>query len=208
MHSGATVLRPPWVWGAGDSNNLAALLRAHERKQLFAIDGGHHQIETVHVCNLVYAAQLAAREDAARGQVYFVTDDEPIGHQAFTGALLQAAGMVPEPRSMPHWLARLLCVWDGWRGYRLGMTPEAVSYMSQTKTFSDAKIRQQLGYRGQVTRAAGLRDLAAWVAYVGGADVVRRGRRRGEHRVLIDKTLEYLGDAGSVAGERRVNCAA
>ena len=192
MHPGATVLRPPWIWGAGDTNNLAAVLRAHHHGQLYTIRQGQHLIETVHVQNLIHAAVLASRQDAARGQVYFVTDDQPIPHRDFCQQLLQSCGLRPSISSMPYPLAWMLCRVDRAAGYRLGMTRSALSYMSRTKTFSDAKIRTELGYTAQVSRAAGLEDLRRWAEHVGGAEQIRIGRRRGTHRALIAQTQAHL----------------
>ena len=192
MHPGATVLRPPWIWGAGDTNNLAAVLRAHHRRQLYAIREGRHLIETVHVQNLIHAAVLASQQDAARGQVYFVTDDQPIPHRRFCQQLLQGCGLQPSISSMSYPLAWMLCRVDQVAGYRLGMTRSALSYMSRTKTFSDAKIRAELGYTEQVSRAEGLEDLRRWAEHVGGAEQIRIGRRRGAHRALIEQTQAYL----------------
>ena len=192
MHPGATVLRPPWIWGAGDTNNLAALLRAHDRGQLYAINNGKHQIETLHVRNLVHAAVTASQRPASRGRIYFVTDDQPIEHKRFCQDLLQHSGRNTAIPSMPGVVAKVLSVLDQAVGYRLGFTRSALSYMSKTKTFSDARIRSDIGYTAQVSRSEGLAELQCWIEHIGGSEPVRCGRRRGANAALINPTLAYL----------------
>lgn len=75
--------------GAGDTNHLAAVLRAQSRGQLYAIGQGQNLIETVHVRNLIHAAQ----QDAARGRVYFVTDDSPLIHTRFCEHPMESCGV-------------------------------------------------------------------------------------------------------------------
>jgi len=192
LHPGATVMRPPWTWGAGDTNNLAALLRAHQNGQLRMAGDGLNLVETVHVQNVVNACILAARDDAARGQVYFVTDDEPLPYKHFCQQLLQSCALPPTIKTMPQSIARLLAKVDGLAGNPLGMTRSAISYMSRTKTFSDAKIRAHLGYAPETDRADGLADLRRWVDHVGGPAQIGVGRRRGANSDLMERTCDYL----------------
>lgn len=77
-------------------------------------------------------------------------------------------------------------------GHKLGMTRSALSYMSRSKTFSDARIGTELGYAQQVSRDEGLAELRCWAAQVGGAARIWLGRRRGEHRALVAQTHAYF----------------
>ena len=61
QHPGATVLRPPWVWGAGDTNNLPTLLRPSLNGRIAYFAGGKNQLETVHALNFVLGLKPVCR---------------------------------------------------------------------------------------------------------------------------------------------------
>ena len=123
------VVRPPWVWGAGDTNNLPTVIKPKLRGYMRFIDHGQNQVETVHVANLVAAMHRVALAKELAAKVFFATDDKPIQVKAFTNALFEACDLEPESRSAPSWLIR---------GYSL--------------------LRQARGKRPVISRAAGLHD--------------------------------------------------
>ena len=59
------VLRPRFVWGAGDTNLLPAILQLIESGRFAWIGGGRQLTDTTHVDNTVHGIRLAA-EKAAR----------------------------------------------------------------------------------------------------------------------------------------------
>jgi nucleoside-diphosphate-sugar epimerase len=158
------IVRPRFVWGAGDTTLLPELVAAVKDGRFRWVSGGDHLTSTCHVRNLVEALLLAA-ERGPGGAVYFVTDGEPLPLRAFLTDLLATQGVTIPPRSIPRWLARALAwtVEGLWRLLRLRRRPPitrtAVKLIGEEVTVADDKARRDLGYRGHVTRAAGLAEM-------------------------------------------------
>ena len=192
-HPGATVLRPPWVWGAGDTNNLPTLLRPSMNQRIAYFAGGKNLLETVHALNFVLGAEAAAKHEATIGKTYFVTDDEPVRSGEFSNEILVACGLEPNKRSLPAALGRALA-WSGKRDTKGNpiLTRSSFLYMVRDQVLSDALFREDTGYVATVNRSDGLTDLKQWCTYVGGPAEVAIGRRRGDSRSLVEKTWDYL----------------
>lgn len=160
------VVRLPTIWGAGDTTFLPELVRAVETGRFVWFDGGRYEVSTCHVDNAVEGFCRAAAEGEG-GEVYHLTDGDPVEFRRFVTDLLDTQGVEPQDRSIPWRLA-----WWGatagevvWRHLRLDgpppLTRMVVATIGQETTFDDAKARTQLGYDSPVSRAEGLAELRA-----------------------------------------------
>jgi nucleoside-diphosphate-sugar epimerase len=160
------VLRPRFVWGAGDTTLLPEMA-ARVRKGRFAwVGGGQNLTDTTHVGNVVEGLVLAAQRGAP-GEVYFVTDGEPVVFREFVSQLLETQDVEPPDRNLPAWVVGPLASVSetAWRLLPLRGAPPlsrfALWVSALECTLDDGKAREQLGYRPVVTREAGLTDLQA-----------------------------------------------
>ena len=64
------------------------------------IGGGRQKTSTTHVDNTVEGLMLGATRGAP-GEVYFVTDGEPVVFREFVGELLSTQGVDPPTRNIP-----------------------------------------------------------------------------------------------------------
>jgi nucleoside-diphosphate-sugar epimerase len=151
------VVRPRFIWGKGDTTLLPELIDGVKRGKFAWIGGGHYLTSTCHVDNVVEGA-LAAAERGRSGEIYFLTDGEPVEFRAFITDLLATQGVTPGARSIPKWLARMIAGATGWMKAP-PVTRTALALIAHEVTVVDAKARRELGYRGAVTRAAGLAAL-------------------------------------------------
>jgi nucleoside-diphosphate-sugar epimerase len=158
------VVRPRLVWGAGDTTVLPPLMAAVRSGAFVWFGGGRNLTSTCHVANVCEGLLLAA-ERGRGGEIYFVTDGEPVVWRDFLTALLATQGVRVGSRSIPLWLARAAASGgEGvWRllGLRqeLPLTRFRVRIIGEDVTINDAKARRELGYVGKVTRAEGLAAL-------------------------------------------------
>ena len=158
------VVRPRFVWGAGDRTllpQIAAMVRAGR----FAwIGGGGHLTDTTHVDNVVHGLLLAAERGADR-EVYFVTDGERVVFRDFVSELIRTQGLEPPTRSVPAPLAGAVAAAseEAWRLLPLPGRPPltrfAVWVSSQECTIDISKARGELGYEPVRRRADGLAEL-------------------------------------------------
>jgi nucleoside-diphosphate-sugar epimerase len=150
-------IRPRFIWGNGDTSVLPELVDAVRKKRFAWIGGGRYLTSTCHVANVVEGALLAA-ERGGSGEIYFLTDGEPVEFRAFMTELLGTQGVDPGDREVPRWLARTAAALTGWLP-RPPVTRTAIALVGGEVTVDDAKARRELGYVGKMTREAGLVEM-------------------------------------------------
>jgi nucleoside-diphosphate-sugar epimerase len=155
----AIVIRPRLIWGAGDTTLLPDIVTAVKKGRFAWIDGGHYLTSTCHVDNVVEGALLAA-EKGRGGEIYFLTDGEPVEFRAFLGQLLRAQGVEPGEKEVPRWLLGLLAGLTSWMNAP-PITKTALALAGHEVTVVDAKARRELGYRAAVSLEAGLSEMRA-----------------------------------------------
>ena len=160
------VVRPRFVWGAGDTSVLPKIVAAVRAGRFRWIDGGHYPCSTTHVRNACEALRLAA-ERGHGGAIYFATDGAPVEFRSFVTRLLASQGVTPSARRLPRRAAWVIAtiVETLWGWLRLKAAPPttrlAVKMMGEAVTLDDNKARRDLGYAPVVTVEAGLEELAA-----------------------------------------------
>jgi nucleoside-diphosphate-sugar epimerase len=153
------VVRPRFIWGPNDTSVLAELVASVRAGRWAWIDGGHYLTSTCHVDNVVEGALLAA-ERGRPGEIYFLTDGEPVEFRSFIGELLRTQGVEPGAREVPRWLVRTLAALTSWMR-EPPVTKTAVALAGVEVTVRDDKARRELGYIGRTTRQQGLDALRA-----------------------------------------------
>jgi nucleoside-diphosphate-sugar epimerase len=160
------VVRPRFVWGVGDTTLLPVLTEMVRGGRFAWIGGGRHRTSITHVENTVEGLVLGASRGAP-GNVYFVTDGEPVVFREFVGELLATQGLSPPTRSIPSWLGRGLASAGeaAWRRLPLPGRPPLTRFTywvsSQECTIRIEKAREQLGYAPVKGIAEGLQELRA-----------------------------------------------
>jgi nucleoside-diphosphate-sugar epimerase len=160
------VVRPRFVWGAGDTTLLPSMVDMVRSGKFAWIGGGRQLTDVTHVDNVVEGLVLGARNGRG-GEVYFVTDGEPVEFREFVTALLGTQGVAAPSRSIPTWVAGpMAAACEGlWRTLRLSGAPPLTRFAywisSQECTIDITKARSELGYRPIKGRAEGLAELRA-----------------------------------------------
>jgi nucleoside-diphosphate-sugar epimerase len=160
------VVRPRFVWGVGDTSVTPALVEAVRRGRFSWIGGGRHRTSTTHVDNTVEGLVLGA-ERGRPGEVYFVTDGEPVVFRDFVTELMATQGVEIPDKNVPPWVVRTLATVaeTAWRALPLPGAPPvtrfAVWVASLDCTIDISKARAELGYEPVKTRAEGLAELRA-----------------------------------------------
>ncbi|MGH3431340.1 MAG: NAD-dependent epimerase/dehydratase family protein [Thermocrispum sp.] len=156
------VVRPRFVWGAGDTTLLPAMADMVRAGKFAWIGGGRQQTDVAHVGNVVHALQLAA-ERGKPGEAYFVTDGEPTEFRSFVTELLDTQGVSAPAKSIPVPVAKALAVAARYAFKVLPGEPPVdlftVWVSSQECTIDITKARTELGYAPVVSRAEGLAAL-------------------------------------------------
>jgi nucleoside-diphosphate-sugar epimerase len=162
--AGGVVVRPRMVWGAGDTTLLPVLVDAARSGRLRWIGGGRQLTSTCHVDNVVTGIRAAAGRGRP-GEVYFLTDGEPVVFREFWSDLLRSQGVTPPAGTLPRGVAMAAgAVVEGvWRALRRPGEPPLdrmkVALLADECTVDDSKARAELGYAPAVTVADGLAEL-------------------------------------------------
>jgi nucleoside-diphosphate-sugar epimerase len=151
-------IRPRFIWGRNDTSLLPKLTSAVKRGRFGWVGGGHYLTSTCHVANVVEGALLAA-EKGKGGEIYFLTDGEPVDFRDFLTKYLATQGVdASTSRNVPRWLASTTAALTSWMKVP-PVTKTAIALVGGEVTVIDTKARKELGYVGKVTREAGLAEM-------------------------------------------------
>ncbi len=169
----AVILRPATVYGPGSTDVVGEIARAIEGRRMLLVDGGRAVAGLCYVENLIDAAILALRHDAAPGHAFNVSDGLGITWKEFTDGLAGGLGSPGVRWSLPYWLANGIgCSLE--HGYRIlrkttGLSApallsrQAVQLLGNNQDFSNRKAREILGWEPRVDYATGLEATLAWL---------------------------------------------
>ncbi len=159
----AMAVRPPYIWGVGDTDALPRLITAIKQNLFFWVDSGNYPYSTCHIQNVCEGILLAA-ENGKGGHSYFVTDGPSNTFRDFFTSLLSVKGIAPPNRSLPRPLAwRLAQLWELAAYFPIVPKPTVtraeLALLSMPIDINDQYTREQLGYEGLMTREEGLSEM-------------------------------------------------
>lgn len=158
------VVRPRFVWGAGDTTLLPTMVDMVRAGRFRWIGGGRHRTDTTHVDNVVEGL-LRAYERGRPGEPYFVTDGEPVVFREFVTRLLATQGVDAPTKTLPLPVAKAAAAACEtlWRRLPLKgdppVTRTAIWLSALEVTLDISKARSELGYEPRVSMEEGLEQL-------------------------------------------------
>ncbi len=159
------IIRPPSVYGPREKD-LFTFFRIVS-KGLCPIVRGIGALSLVHVHDLVHGMLLAADNETAAGNTYFIGSDEDVSwdqlHMAVTTVLDRTALKLP----IPKWVVRPVGFVSELAGRITGTYPpmnreKAAEIRWAVKACSSEKAHRDLGYRQTVSLIDGVRDTLSW----------------------------------------------
>jgi nucleoside-diphosphate-sugar epimerase len=148
----AAIVRPGFIYGERDRTVLPKLL-TNLRRGTFAFFGsGEQRLNCIYVKNLVHAIFLAAENPAAVGEVFNLTDGEPVTKTQFVGRVAELAGLPMPRRHIPLPVARVLAqVVEGTARALRAKKPPLINkarykFLGLNLDYSIEKARLVLGY--------------------------------------------------------------
>jgi len=163
-----TVIRPSWIYGIRDRTSIARLHRMITTGRIKILGSGDNRLNTVYAGNIADACLLAARSEAALGQVYNISNDGVITQKEYLTLWAQAFGCPPPAKKVPYWLAYSLgfdCEVIG-RLLHLKKPPFITRYsvwlMGRNVYFPADKARRELNWQSRVSYEQGIKMTAQW----------------------------------------------
>ncbi|MFQ5892705.1 MAG: NAD-dependent epimerase/dehydratase family protein, partial [Nitrospinota bacterium] len=96
-----SILRPPYIYGMRDRQFLPRLLETLQSGAFRYIGSGHQPFSLVYIENLVDAMLSAAERPEAVGQVYLITDGEPVTRRQLVETVCEGLGLARPTRTVP-----------------------------------------------------------------------------------------------------------
>ena len=168
----AIILRPHLIWGPGDNHLIPRIIeRANRLKRIGRRDD---LVDTIYVDNAADAHVLALKKlvenPSLSGNVYFISQDEPISKWELVDAFLAAAGKPPVKGHISANAAYVV----GWfleqiyTLFRIRSEPPMTRFVAKelatSHWFDISRVKQDLGYSPRVSTKEGLRRVADWLA--------------------------------------------
>ncbi len=182
----ATVsLRPHLIWGPGDNHLVPRILARARAGRLRRLGTESKCIDSVYIDNAAEAHLLAAERlapgSSIAGQVYFITQGEPVPLWDLVNRILHAADLGPVTRTLPlRWAYAL-----GWllEAFYAVFCPQeeppltrfVVRELTTAHWFDITAAQRDLGYEPKVSLEEGLRRLTSWLKNRSFYGSLRRG---------------------------------
>ncbi|MBW2564336.1 MAG: NAD-dependent epimerase/dehydratase family protein [Deltaproteobacteria bacterium] len=165
------ILRPHLIWGPEENNFVPRIIA--KAGWLKIVGNGRNLVDTVYIDNAADAHILAAenldKNPDISGNVYFISQDEPVLLWGLINAILKAAGLEPVKGSIPKQMAWLLGTAFEFL-YKVlhikkepPMTRFVAEELATSHWFDISAARRDLGYSPRVSTEEGLRLLENWL---------------------------------------------
>nr|NJM04813.1 NAD-dependent epimerase/dehydratase family protein [Desulfobacula sp.] len=161
------IIRPHLIWGPGDNHLVPGIIKRAGR--LKRVGRKDDLVDTIYVDNAadahVWAWERLAANPSLSGNVYFVSQDEPVSKWDMANAFLAAAGLPPIRGSVSARTAyRAGAVFEAlYRFFRIQkeppMTRFAAKELATSHWFNISRAKKDLGYYPRISTQEGLARL-------------------------------------------------
>lgn len=165
------ILRPHLIWGPEDSHLVPRILA--RAKKLRIVGKDRKKVDTIYIDNAAHAHILAAEKLLSNphlsGQIYFISQDDPIPLWDMVNAILNAGGLPPVRRRISAKAAyaagavlEMLYTFLRLKG-EPRMTRFLAKELATAHWFDISAAKKDLGYRPMVSTEEGLSRLEQWL---------------------------------------------
>lgn len=167
-HLRAVIIRPGTMFGPGDRVNFGRMADRLRARRAIIIGPGQNALPFVYVSDAVAGLLLAASQERAVGQVYNLTNDQPLTQKQFWQAIAEEIGVKPPRLRVPYhalyalaFLAERAVSSDHPQRQPL-ITRLGVQMYGSNNRHAIDKARRELGYAPRVSVREGVRLTASW----------------------------------------------
>jgi nucleoside-diphosphate-sugar epimerase len=167
-HLPAVIIRLGALLGPGDSLNFGRLAERVRAGKVVIVGSGNNAIPFVYITDVVQALLLAVDSEQAVGQVYNISNDQPLTQKQYLSAIAQEIGGPPPRIHVPYYLMYAAAYTteriSKLSGYRIPpvATRHGIKILGEDSRLSIDKARRDLGYVPQVPIREAVQLTAAW----------------------------------------------
>lgn len=165
------VLRPHLIWGPRDSHLVPRIIA--RAKRLVRVGDGKNFVDTIYIDNAADAHILAAdrleENHKLSGNVYFISQGEPVPLWDMVNDILNAAGLAPVKRSISRRTAWVIgaMLEACYKLFNLSGEPRMTRFLAEELAtahwFDISAAKKDLGYIPMVSTKEGIRRLEKWL---------------------------------------------
>jgi nucleoside-diphosphate-sugar epimerase len=165
------VLRPHLIWGPRDSHLVPRIIA--RAKRLVRVGDGKNLVDTIYIDNAADAHILAAdrleENHKLSGNVYFISQGEPVPLWDMVNDILRAAGFAPVKRSISRRTAWVIgaMLEACYKLFKLSGEPQMTRFVAEELAtahwFDISAAKRDLGYVPRVSTKQGIRRLEKWL---------------------------------------------
>ena len=165
------VLRPHLIWGPRDSHLVPRIIA--RAKRLVRVGDGKNLVDTIYIDNAADAHILAAdrleENHKLSGNVYFISQGEPVPLWDMVNDILKAAGFAPVKRSISRRTAWVIgaMLEACYKLFKLSGEPQMTRFVAEELAtahwFDINAAKKDLGYVPRVSTEEGIRLLEDWL---------------------------------------------
>nr|HID58844.1 NAD-dependent epimerase/dehydratase family protein [Desulfobacterales bacterium] len=157
-----TALRPHLIFGPRDNHLFPRVIQRAKTGRLVIVGNAKNKVDVVYVENAAEAHLLAADSPKAAGQVYFITQGEPVVLWEFVARILKGLNLPPITKRIPYPVAYVigLMMEVTFRLFAIQKEPMitrlVASELAKSHYFNIDKARKELGYEPRIGIDEGL----------------------------------------------------
>ena len=165
------ILRPHLIWGPRDNHLVPRIIA--RAKRLAKVGHGNNLVDTVYIDNASDAHILAAdklkQNPGLSGNIYFISQDDPVPLWGMINAILNAGGLPPVSRSVSQrtaWMIGAVLEFIYGTFHVRGeppMTRFVAEELATAHWFNIGAAKRDLGYMPEVSTEQGLQRLEQWL---------------------------------------------
>lgn len=161
-----TIIRPPAVYGPREQDILTIFKIASMGIFPMVGDGSSTRLSVVHVKDLIWGMELAARQHPAGLTTYFISGEPAITWNDFRMATARALGRkIRSLKLKPSWVPKIASLVEksaGLVGSYPALNREKAKEMVSEWMCSTQKAHEELGYTPKVSLNKGIFDTVQW----------------------------------------------
>lgn len=164
-------LRPHLIWGVGDPHLVPRILDRANKGKLVRVGDGRNKVDIIHVDNAaqahIQACDALTPESPVAGQIYFISDGNPVNLWDWINDLLTALKKPPVTKTLSYSSAKILGTALE-RVYGLfgiksepPMTRFVAAQLATSHYFNISKAKKDFAYAPVITQKEGMDRLIA-----------------------------------------------
>lgn len=157
-----TIIRPRGLFGIGDTSIIPRLLNLNKTRGIPLFNDGKQFVDITCVENVAFAIRLALESDKSSGQVYNITNDEPVMFKNILESFFREMGEKPKFIQKNYIIVKFFVniMEKIYRLFKIDKEPPITMYtlylMRYSQTLCIDKAKRELNYKPKMTLAEGV----------------------------------------------------